>query len=210
MPDSPTCRIRWRAPPPVPELPPEARRFLLPSLRCASGELADHARALFEPVPDGWPRVQAVCDYVGAKMRFDPELALQELPAREAWARPPGRGPRPRHVAILFCRALGVPARLCVGFLGDREAAPAPAPVGFHAWFEAWLDGRWLTFDPTQGASRVGRVLVARGADAADAPAVSADGPFRIARFGALAEEEDGARFPPSPPASAWPTGRRI
>ncbi len=126
MPDFPTFRNPLARAAPVPELPPEARRFLLPSLRCASGELAEHARALFEPVPDGWPRVQAVCDYVGAKMRFDPELALQELPAREAWARRRGAA-RDSPMSRSCSAGRSACRRGCASaFLGDREAAPPP------------------------------------------------------------------------------------
>jgi transglutaminase-like putative cysteine protease len=46
-----------------------------------------------------------------------------------------------------------------------------PPPYGtmdFAAWFEVYLDGRWYTFDARNNMPRIGRVLIARGRDAAD------------------------------------------
>jgi transglutaminase-like putative cysteine protease len=38
----------------------------------------------------------------------------------------------------------------------------------FSAWFEAYLDGQWYSFDARNNVPRIGRVLMARGRDAAD------------------------------------------
>jgi transglutaminase-like putative cysteine protease len=40
--------------------------------------------------------------------------------------------------------------------------------MDFSGWFEAFLDGQWYTFDARHNAPRIGRVLIARGRDAAD------------------------------------------
>jgi transglutaminase-like putative cysteine protease len=40
--------------------------------------------------------------------------------------------------------------------------------MDLHAWFEAYVGGRWHTFDPTQYDLRAGRVIIAFGRDAAD------------------------------------------
>ena len=40
--------------------------------------------------------------------------------------------------------------------------------MDLHAWFEAYVGGRWYTFDPTQPDLRGGRVIIAYGRDAAD------------------------------------------
>jgi transglutaminase-like putative cysteine protease len=50
-------------------------------------------------------------------------------------------------------------------------------PMDFHAWFEAYVGGRWYTFDPTQPEARGGRVIVAYGHDAADVAIFSQFGP---------------------------------
>jgi transglutaminase-like putative cysteine protease len=45
------------------------------------------------------------------------------------------------HLAITLCRCLNN------GFLGDIGVPPDPGPMDFSAWFEAFLDGKWYTFD---------------------------------------------------------------
>jgi len=40
--------------------------------------------------------------------------------------------------------------------------------MDLHAWFEAFVGGRWYTFDPTQSNLEGGRVAIAYGRDAAD------------------------------------------
>ncbi len=63
------------------------------------------------------------------------------------------------------------PARMVVGYLYGL------APMDLHAWFEAYVGGRWYTFDPTQEAPRGGRVAVAYGHDAANVAIFSQFGP---------------------------------
>ncbi len=42
--------------------------------------------------------------------------------------------------------------------------------MDFNAWFEAYLGGRRYTFDLRHTTRRIGRILIARGAGAADVP----------------------------------------
>jgi len=42
------------------------------------------------------------------------------------------------------------------------------APWIFSGWFEAYLDGQWYTFGRAPQHSRIGRIVLARGRDAAD------------------------------------------
>ena len=44
-------------------------------------------------------------------------------------------------------------------------------------WFEAFVGGRWYTFDPTQPEPRAGRIVVAYGRDAVDVALISQFGP---------------------------------
>ena len=65
-----------------------------------------------------------------------------------------------------------------------RNTHPAsPDPMDFSAWFEAYLGGRWHTFDPRNNVPRVGRVLIAQGRDAADVPISNAFGPNVLKHF---------------------------
>ena len=54
------------------------------------------------------------------------------------------------HLAVAFCRCMNIPARYCTGYLGDIGMPPPYGPMDFAAWFEAYLDGRWYTFDAAQ------------------------------------------------------------
>jgi transglutaminase-like putative cysteine protease len=51
---------------------------------------------------------------------------------------------------------------MVVGFLHRLE------PMDLHAWFEAYVGGRWYTFDATQTQMKGGYVAVGYGRDAAD------------------------------------------
>ena len=48
---------------------------------------------------------------------------------------------------------------------------------------EVYLGGRWHTFDPRNNAPRIGRILIARGRDAADVPLTYTFGPNVLAGF---------------------------
>ncbi len=66
--------------------------------------------------------------------------------------------------------------------------------MDFNAWFEAFLGGRWFTFDPRPNRPRVGRILIARGRDAADVPMIATFGSHALTRFAVVTEEvEEGA-----------------
>ena len=72
------------------------------------------------------------------------------------------------HLAVTFCRCMNIPARYCTGYLGDIGVPAVPDPMDFSAWFEAYLGGRWYTFDARHNKPRIGRILMARGRDATD------------------------------------------
>jgi transglutaminase-like putative cysteine protease len=54
---------------------------------------------------------------------------------------------------------------------------------------EVHLDGRWHTFDPRNNASRIGRILIAYGRDAADVPLTLTFGANTLTRFVVTTEE---------------------
>ena len=153
---------------PIEILPEETLVFLLPSRFCDSDRLLDLAWTLFGTTPPGWARVQGVCDFVHGHITFGYEHARATRTASEAYQEQRGVCRDFAHLAVAFCRALNIPARYCTGYLSD-VGVPGPPPAGdFAAWFEAYLDGQWHTFDPRNNVPRVGRFLMARGRDAAD------------------------------------------
>jgi transglutaminase-like putative cysteine protease len=55
--------------------------------------------------------------------------------------------------------------------------------MDFAAWFEAYLDGRWHTFDARNNVPRTGRVVVGRGRDAVDVALITSFGPLALTDF---------------------------
>ena len=78
---------------------------------------------------------------------------------------------------------MNIPARYCTGYLGDIGVPPSSDPMDFSAWFEAYLGGAWYTFDPRNNVPRIGRVLMARGRDAADAALTTTFGVNKLESF---------------------------
>lgn len=167
----------------VENLPEEALVFLLGSRYCETDRLNDIAWSLFGAAAPGYARVQAICDYVHDHIRFGYEFAD---PGKTAWS--VFRDPRGvcrdyAHLAVAFCRCLNVPARYCTGYLTDIGLPPPYAPMDFAGWFEAYLDGEWIAFDPRNNAPRIGRILIARGRDAADVALTTTFGPGTLEHF---------------------------
>ena len=95
-------------------------------------------------------------------------------------------------LGVTLCRALNIPARYVAGYLPDIGVEVVP-PMDFCSWGEAWLDGKWWTFDPRNNRRRVGRVVIARGRDALDAAMVTTWGDAELLRMAVWAEEITGA-----------------
>jgi transglutaminase-like putative cysteine protease len=84
---------------------------------------------------------------------------------------------------------MNIPARYCTGYLGDIGVPAAPFPMDFSAWFEAYLGAQWYTFDARHNIPRIGRVLMARGRDAADVPLLTSFGPHKLVGFDVVTDE---------------------
>jgi transglutaminase-like putative cysteine protease len=167
----------------VEELPEEALVFLLASRFCDSDRLLDLAWTLFEATEPGWARVQAICDFVHQHLTFGYEHARVTRTAFEAYQERLGVCRDYAHLGVAFCRALNIPARYCTGYLSDVGTLPPHPPGDFAAWFEAYLGGQWHTFDPRNNVPRIGRVLLARGRDAADVAITTTFGPNTLQCF---------------------------
>ena len=77
---------------------------------------------------------------------------------------------------------MNIPARYCTGYLSDI-GEPCRTRPGLRR-----LDGglpRWpvADFDPRNNAPRIGRILIARGRDAADVPLTYTFGPNELTGF---------------------------
>jgi transglutaminase-like putative cysteine protease len=167
---------------PVQDLPLESLIFLMGSRYCETDRLSQIAWDTFGKVAPGWGRVQAICDFVHAHIHFDYMQARATRTAFEAYHERVGVCRDFAHLAITFCRCLNIPARYVNGHLGDI-GVPDGGPMDFAAWIEVYLDGAWRTFDPRNNVPRIGRVVVARGRDAADVPLINSFGPHVLKSF---------------------------
>lgn len=175
---------------PVQDLPNEVLIYLLASRYCeVDSELRDTAWSLFGRQPAGWPLVQAVCDYVHRHIRFDYMQARGNRTALDVYRERVGVCRDFMHLAITFCRSLNIPARYCTGYLGDIGGPVNPAPMDFSAWFEVYLGGKWHAFDARHNTPRIGRILMARGRDAADVALTTTFGVNVLRSFRVWTEE---------------------
>ncbi len=165
------------------DLPNEAFQFLIASRYCEVDLMLDIAWQLFGNTPKNWARVQAICDFVNQHLTFDYLQARSTRTAYEAYQERVGVCRDFTHLAVTLCRCLNIPARYCTGYLGDIGIPPSRDPMDFSAWFDVYLGGEWHTFDARNNAPRVGRILMARGRDAADVALLTAFGGSRLERF---------------------------
>jgi transglutaminase-like putative cysteine protease len=196
---------------PVEELPPEVLPYLLGSRYCEVDRLSDVAWQLFGQTPLGWARVQAVCDWVHANVRFGYQFARPTKTAHDVYTERQGVCRDFTHLAVTFCRCLNIPARYATGYLGDIGVPPAPFPMDFSAWFEAYLDRQWYTFDARHNVPRIGRVLMARGRDAVDVALTTSFGPTTLEKFTVWTDEvEDAGQAPEAATAASQSQRREI
>ena len=175
---APEITVERRAPlTPIPELPDDALQFLLPSRYCPSDKLEGKAREVVGKAAPGYAQVEAIRGWIHEHFEYkygviDPSGgALETLEARAGVCRDFS------HLGLSLCRSLRIPARMVVGWLHKLD------PMDMHAWFEAFVGGRWYTFDATQGEPRGGRVAVAYGRDAADVALFSEYGPVKLKKM---------------------------
>jgi len=173
----------------VGDLPDDVLIYLLGSRYCDTEKLSNLAWSLFGGVTPGWQRVQAICDCVHDRICFGYQHARCDRTASEGHEERIGVCRDFAHLAVTLCRCMNIPARYCTGYLGDMGTMPPYGVGDFAAWFEAYLGGRWHTFDPRNNVPRIGRILMARGRDATDVALVTSYGPCTLASFKVVTDE---------------------
>ncbi|GGF64584.1 transglutaminase [Paracoccus acridae] len=167
----------------VEALPPEVLGYLTASRYVEVDLVSDEAWQLFGHVAPGWNRVQHIVDHVNGSMVFDYKLASQFRTAASARQDGVAVCRDFAHLTLGYLRALNIPARYVNGYVGDIGVPAAAAPMDFAAWIEVFLGGKWWTFDPRNNQRRIGRVVVARGLDAADVPLLNTFGTHTLTGF---------------------------
>jgi len=155
----------------IQNLPDSVLLYLLPSRYCESDRFGNLAREIVDGLPLGYDQVAGINSWVHNSIRYAPGSGAFPLSAVEVNLQSEGVCRDLAHLGIALCRSISIPARMVVGFLYGLE------PMDLHAWFEAYVGGRWYTFDPTEDTLRGGRLAVAYGRDAADVSVYHQFGP---------------------------------
>ena len=165
------------------DLPDDTLVYLLGSRYCETDRLINIAWGLFGNTPPGWPRVQAILDFVHQHIAFDYQRASATRTAYGGYNDRAGVCRDFAHLALTFCRCMNIPARYCTGYLGDIGVPANPAPMDFAGWFEVYLGGHWYTADARHNKPRIGRILMGIGRDATDVAISTQFGPATLTNF---------------------------
>ena len=158
----------------IQDLPAFALIYLLPSRYCESERLRQTALGITGNLPPGYAQVAAIASWVHDNIQYEAGTSAEPISATEVASKGGGVCRDLTHLALGLCRSLSIPARMVVGYLHGLE------PTDIHAWFEAYVGGRWYTFDPTQGHPGGARVVLGYGRDASDVAVFNQFGPALI------------------------------
>lgn len=152
-------------------LPDSVLGYLLPSRYCESDRFNQMATEITAGQLPGYDQVAAIVSWLRSSISFHPGSSDTPVSAAEVNVRQVGVCRDLAHLGIALCRSLNIPARMVVGYLHELD------PMDLHAWFEAYVGGRWYTFDATQAELKGGYVAVGYGRDAADVAVYNQFGP---------------------------------
>lgn len=159
---------------PIQDVADDALMYLLPSRYCQSDLMGDLATQVTRGASPGYGQVEIIRDWIEKKFRYKYGVSTASTSAVETAKKKKGVCRDFSHVGIALCRAIGIPARIVFGYLYELN------PMDLHVWFEAYVGGRWYTFDATQKTPRGNRIVIAYGRDAADVAQMSQYGPLTV------------------------------
>jgi transglutaminase-like putative cysteine protease len=190
----------------IDDLPAEVLQFLLPSLYCQVDQFGAIAHDLFESVPQGWQRAVAIRDWVHERVTFNYNAARPTKTAMDVFTERVGVCRDFQHLAITLTRCQNIPARYVTGYIGDIRQ-PNSGPGDFSAWYQVFLEGKWIDLDARHNYRRLGRILMATGRDAADVALTTSFGAAHLTSFYVDSYELDaeGNRVP-LPSSGAYDT----
>jgi transglutaminase-like putative cysteine protease len=159
---------------PIQDLPTDLLHYLLPSRYCQSDVLASLANSIIGQPSFTYNDIAKIHDWIHRSIAYTPGSSDTSTSAVDTARDLQGVCRDYAHLGIALCRALDVPARMVVGFLHELQ------PMDLHAWFEAYIGGRWYAFDSMQSVTQGNRIVVAYGRDAADVALATLFGPFQL------------------------------
>lgn len=176
---------------PIQALPDNTLQYLLPSRYCPADTLLQRTQQIIGSAPTGYAQVEAIRFWIQQNLQYRYGSSDASTDASDTLNAGAGVCRDFAHVGIALTRAIRIPARMVVGYLLGLE------PMDLHAWFEAYVGGRWYTFDATQSRAIGGRVVLAYGRDAADVAFIS--------NYGALTTLAMKVWVELAPPVAALP-----
>ena len=182
---------------PVSQVPDQIFHYLMPTRYCESDVMGATAQELFGNEPPGISRVRKIIGWIHQSIAYRPGSSTSTTTAQDVFVQRAGVCRDFAHLAITFCRALNIPARLVVGYVWFDEP-----PQDFHAIFEAWIGGRWVLFDPS-GMAPVDRLVrIGTGRDAKDVAFSTIFGRLQMTRKEvSVLEHDPRGRVPSGTPA---------
>jgi len=171
------------------DLPDECLPFLLPSRYCEVDRMTDIAWGLFGKTPPTWQRVKAIIEWTHQHITFGYQYARATKTAMDVFYERQGVCRDFMHLGITMLRAMNIPARYGNCYLGDIGVPRSVSPMDFSAFLEVYIGGRWFAMDPRHNQRRIGRILIARGADAADIAMTTSFGPAILSKFKVVTDE---------------------
>lgn len=159
---------------PVEQLPTDVLHYLLPSRYCQSDQLSGLAISIVGDKAVTYRQIAKMCAWINKQVSYESGSSNASTSALETAETRRGVCRDFAHLGIALCRAINVPARMVVGFLHELR------PMDLHAWFEAFIGGRWFTFDATQKVMSGNRIVLAYGRDAADVALATMFGGFTM------------------------------
>jgi transglutaminase-like putative cysteine protease len=155
----------------IQNLPGSILRYLLPSRYCESDRFNEMAMIITANELPGYDQVAAIESWLRKTISYIPGSSNYPISAVEVNYQQSGVCRDLAHLGIALCRSLSIPARIVVGYMYNLT------PMDMHAWFEAYVGGRWYTFDATQSGPKGGYVAIGYGNDAADVALFNQFGP---------------------------------
>ena len=181
----------------IEDLPAEVLEFLLPSRYCEVDQFGAIAQSQFGSTKAGWERAVAIRDWVHENVTFNYNAARPTKTSTDVFIERVGVCRDFQHLAVTLSRCMNIPARYVTGYIGDIRQ-PFSGPGDFSAWYQVFLDGRWIDLDARHNNRRYGRILMATGRDAADVAITTSFGTTNLVKFYVESNEVDrnGVRVP--------------
>lgn len=160
----------------IQDLPDDVLQYLLPSRFCQSDlpVFLKTASRIVRWKKPGYPQAEAIQSWIQKKLKYKYGVSTATTSAVETLRKRAGVCRDFSHLGVSLCRALRIPARVVFGYLHELD------PMDLHMWYEAFLGGRWYTFDATQKKPRGNRIIVAYGRDATDVAQITEYGPLKL------------------------------